>query len=613
MAAAVAVAAWWYFAMRSPQLAPEGDDEAPPAEEFADVAPESGIDFVMQFLPGEQGENFKINLYDHGCGVVVGDYNGDGHDDVYFLNQLGGNVLFANRGNGLFDNVTSQCPELALTDRICVGGTFSDHDNDGDQDLYVTSTRGGNVLFENLGNGSFRDVTEEAGLAFVGHSQTACFFDADGDGYLDLFVTNTARWTTEEFQEEGRYYAGLADFEQLLASPVEHNILYRNDHDGTFTDVTAQAGLAGEGWGGDVAVADVDVDGDLDLFVTNMFGMSRLYRNDETFAFTDVTKEALVRTSWGAIGCKFFDLDRDGQLDLFVADMHSDMWITANDPATGVEASRKYSYVTGPRIDYEPAAKESESRLADVMKIAYDDVLFGNTVFRATNAGRFEEVSDRIRAETFWPWGVATGDFDNDGWEDVFLPSGMGYPFFYWPSALLMNREGVFADRARDLGIEPPRDGVLHSEPIGGKAAPRSSRAAATADFDGDGRLDLVVNNFNDRPYLFLNRLPRRNYVAFRLTGTRANRDAIGAQVQVVVNGQTLARIVQPAGGYLSQSSKTVHFGLGDAEVIDRVEIRWPGGRVQTLTEPEANRLHEVTEPPPDVAVATGAQGGRPS
>jgi hypothetical protein len=179
---------------------PDNNDQAAAPEQpegrrdpgFRDIAREAGIDFRMVFLPDEQGEAFKINLYDHGCGVAVGDIDGDGRDDVLFLNQLGPNALFHNRGDGTFENVTSRAGPIALDDRIKVGAVFGDYDNDGDQDLFVTSTRGGNALFENTGAGQFRDVTERSGVACAAHSQTPVFFDYDNDGDLDLFVTKSA-------------------------------------------------------------------------------------------------------------------------------------------------------------------------------------------------------------------------------------------------------------------------------------------------------------------------------------------------------------------------------------------------------------------------------------
>jgi enediyne biosynthesis protein E4 len=180
----------------------------------------------------------------------------------------------------------------------------------------------------------------------------------------------------------------------------------------------------------------------------------------------------------------------------------------------------------------------------------------------------------------------------------VFITSGMGYPFYYWPNQLMMNNgNGTFRERGAALGAEPPTGGIYQEQNIGGKRAARSSRSAAVADFDEDGRLDIVTNNFNDRPYYFANRFPQENYVALRLTGTRSNRDAIGALVRLRAGKTVMVQQVNPAGGYLAQSSRVVHFGLGDRGKVDRIEIRWPRGIVQTLENPTINTLHQIREP----------------
>ena len=265
----------------------------------------------------------------------------------------------------------------------------------------------------------------------------------------------------------------------------------------------------------------------------------------------------------------------------------------------GYDPKKKYPYVNGPFAEsFATNGEKSEDLFAKEFHIHYEEVLFGNTLFKNRGEGHFEEVSDKAGMETWWPWGIATGDFDNDGFEDVFLPSGMGYPYYYWPNALMMNnRNGTFTDRAKDFGIDPPPDGE-YGEKIGGKQAARSSRCAAVADFTGQGRLDLVVNNFNDRAYLFRNHFPKKNYIAFHLTGTKCNKDAIGALVKVYIGDEVMVRQVQAAGGYLSQSSKAVHFGLGDRAKIDRVEIIWPGTKEpQIIDNPAINSLHSVTQP----------------
>jgi hypothetical protein len=605
LAVAVAVGTWFAFRGDTVVEDPAGQAprvEAPPPGPFRESAAQVGLTWQMRYLPNEQGEKFKINLYDHGAGLAVGDYNGDGRDDLYFCNQLGANALYRNRGDGTFEDVTAAAG-VGLADRVSVAATFADYDNDGDQDVFVTSTRGGNVLFRNQADGSFEDVTQQAGLTHVGHSQTAVFFDYDGDGRLDLFLTNTSGWTTDAYDRESKYWVGKGQFEDVVDSPKEFNILYRNNGDGTFTDVTRKANLEGRGWAGDAVAFDYNDDGHTDLFVSCMFGRCQLYRNDGDGTFTDVTLEVLGRTSWGALGARVFDYNNDGRLDLYVVDMHSDMWMGTDwrhaSHKLALESEKKrYPYRHGPLALIDPALKEREKETARKFGFKHEELYFGNSFYRNDGDGRFSEVSEQAGLETFWPWGIATGDFDNDGFEDVFVPAGMGYPFYYWPNSLLMNEgNGTFRDRSIEMGVEPPPRGRNFPQPIAGRKATRSSRAAVACDFTGSGRLDLVANNFNDQPYFFKNDFPRRNYVAFRLKGVTSNRDAIGAVVRLVQGGKVLTRQVLGACGYLAQSSRTLHFGLGDRPAIDRVEIAWPSGIRQRLDTVAVNTLHEVSEP----------------
>jgi hypothetical protein len=577
-----------------------GGDPAPdpgPGPRFVECAEAAGLRFRMNFIPAEQGENFRINLYDHGAGVSVADVDGDGHDDVLLLNQLGANALFRNRGDGTFEDVTAKAG-VGLDDRVCVAAAFGDADGDGDQDLYVTTVRAGNAYFENLGGCRFRDATKDAGLELVTESLGAAFFDADGDGDLDLLVTNTARWTLDQLSGRDHYWRGKGSVPELLASERLFNALYRNDGKGRFADATAEAGLAGKGWGGDVAVFDMDEDGDLDVYVCNMFGPNHLFRNDGKGRFADVTREVLGRTSWGGMGARALDVDGDARLDLLVVDMHSDMWMDSDLAAEFVEAKAKYPTFLSRFVALGKTTEEADRAFAVLAGIQADEVVFGNTLFRNKGGGAYEEVSDRAGAETFWPWGIAEGDFDGDGSVDAFLPAGMGYPFFYWPSSLLRNRgDGTFEDVARAAGLDPPPGGRESELAFKGKRATRSARAAATLDFDGDGRLDLVVNNFNDRAHLFRNVARPGNWCGLRLVATRTNRGAVGALAKLTAGGRTQVRQVQAAGGYLSQSTNDLHFGLGSATSVDRVEIRWPSGQVQVVERPAAGARTTITEP----------------
>ena len=577
---------------------PPGSDAAPPAARtngFSEEAQARGLDVRMHVLEGEQGRNFKINLYDHGSGVAVADYDGDGDDDIYLLDQLGANALFRNDG-GHFTDVT-QTAGVALADRISVAAVFGDADNDGDLDLFVTTTRGGNAYFRNDGGDRFTDATAEAGLAWVGHCETPVFFDADADGDLDLLVTSTAQWTLTTQNPDGQYFEGAKTLYDLADSPIEHHRYYRNDGGGRFADATALSGLAGLGWGGDVGVLDYDDDGDLDVFVCNMFGASTLYRNSGDGRFENVTREVLGDTPWGAVGTRVFDYDGDGRLDLYVSDMHSDMWISPlADPAV-VRPGGRWAGPEGQNVELGTQTPEAAAAFRERMHVPTESMLFGNALYRGLGGGKFEEVALRANAETFFPWGIGDADFDLDGDVDVIVPSGMGYPYFYWPNQYLRNRgDGTFEQAARDVGLDPPPGGPETGRIIDGRKVTRSGRCVATGDFDGDGRPDAVLNNFNDRVHLYMNRFPEKNWVAFKLTGTRGHPSALGATVTIRAGGKTQIRQVQASGGYLSQSTATLYFGLGEADTVQSCQIVWPGRHVQDLAEVTPGKVNAVTE-----------------
>ena len=186
---------------------------------FRDIAEEAGLTFTNIIIPLEQGEIYKVNLYDHGCGLAIANFDGDGYDDIYFVNQLGENHLYRNKGDGTFEDVTAKAG-VAVGDRICTAATFADYDNDGRPDLFITSIRGGNILFHNEGNGTFRDVTKEANLTHIGHSQSAFFFDYDNDGKLDLLLIQTGSWTLNELNAQYRYFPGKEPLAEVASSPL---------------------------------------------------------------------------------------------------------------------------------------------------------------------------------------------------------------------------------------------------------------------------------------------------------------------------------------------------------------------------------------------------------
>ena len=292
--------------------------------QFTDRVKDSGITFVHHVVD-DAALYYKPVHYDHGTGVAAADVDGDGLVDLYFVNQVGGNQLYKNLGGGKFRNITGEAG-VALADRIGVTASFADIDNDGDQDLFVTTVREGNVLFENDGRGRFRDISKAAGVDHVGHSSAAMFVDYDRDGLVDLYVCNVGQYTNDNRRPDGAF-VGLTDAfsGHLHPERSERAILYRNLGRNRFKDVTAEVGLGDAGWSGDASFADLNGDGFPDLYALNMQGSHHYFENDGGRRFVDRTAQYFPRTSWGAMGIKFFDYDNDGRPDLFITDMHSDM------------------------------------------------------------------------------------------------------------------------------------------------------------------------------------------------------------------------------------------------------------------------------------------------
>ncbi len=577
--------------------------------QFTDKLKESGITFVHHAVD-DATKGYRPVHYDHGNGIAVADVDGDGLYDIYFVNQVGGNELWKNLGGGKFENITNEAG-VALADRINVAAAFADIDNDGDQDLFVTSVRGGNALFENDGSGHFKNITKEAGLDLVSHSSGAVFFDYDNDGLLDLLVCNVGQYTSDKKGPDGEY-AGLQDaFEgHLHPERFEYPVLYKNLGHNRFKDVTAEVGLHPAGWCGDAAVADLNSDGRPDVFFLNMMGSSHYYENSGGKEFVDKTAQYFPKTPFGAMGIVFFDYDNDGRPDLFITDMHSDMFHEVGPEAEKLKAAAHPppGWLGGPASKF----------------------IFGNALYHNLGDDKFEEVSDRLGVENYWPWGPSVGDLNADGWRDIFIPSGMGYPFRYGINSLMLNNRGEkFLDAEFILGVEPRRDGRTHtpwfeldcsqkvpesvlvhmkgSDPCKGHSghiivtASLSSRSAAIFDVDNDGALDIVTNDFNAPPQFLISNLAQHKTIHWLKVvpvGTKSNRNGLGATVRVYAGGNTYSQYNDGKSGYLSQSVLPLYFGLGDAEKIDRVEVDWPSGRKQVVTDGvRVNETLQITEP----------------
>jgi hypothetical protein len=430
-----------------------------------------------------------------------------------------------------------------------MGVAVGDYDNDGFPDLYVTGY-GGNTLYHNGGDGTFRDVTARAGVAGSGWSASAGFFDHDNDGRLDLFVTRYVEWT---FQTNG-YCGEKKPGHRAYCHPDNYapttNILYHNDGDGTFTDVSAKAGLAGApGKGLGVAFADYDQDGYVDVYVANDSVQSQLFKNNGNGTFTEVGLLVGVGynedgKSFAGMGVDFADYDNDGRPDVIVTDLSNERYRLFHQGTDG----------------------------------SFQDATNTSGVGAATLA--------------FAGWSTGFVDYDNDGWKDLFVAQGHVMDTiektapnlrYLQPPLLLRNTSGRFAR-------------VVPGDVFQGEWA---GRGAAFGDLDDDGDVDIVVGNVGQRALVLRNDGgSRRNWLGLRMVGRRSNRDGIGCRVKVVSpSGLAQSFTVTTAVGYLSASDTRRVVGLGAETRARLVEVRWPSGAVQTLEDVPSGQALVVTEP----------------
>ena len=583
---------------------------------FYDYRPESGIEFHHYAVDCSRIA-YKPVHYNHGNGIAIADIDNDGMLDIYFLTQVGSNQLWRNVQYGAFENVT-EVTGVAVNDRVSVSASFADIDNDGDVDLYVTTVRGGNILYENNGKGIFTDISAKSGLDYTGHSSSAEFFDYDRDGLLDMFLTNVGSYTTDELipatgiddDNEYLYHVGVDDgfAGHLKPERTEKSILFRNIGENRFEDVSEQVELVDTGWSGDASPIDVNNDGWIDLYVLNMQGHDEYYENDQGKRFIRKSRAVFPKTPWGAMGIKVFDYNNDMHMDIFITDMHSDM-----------------SQSVSPDKEKEKA----EMIWAESFLLSEDNSIYGNAFYRGAESGSFDEISDQIGAENYWPWGLSVGDLNADGFVDVFIASSMNYPYRYGVNSVLLNNQGQnFLDSEFILGIEPRRDGRVAAlsfqfntakDKVAGEAKPlleeivkdRSgiidvwgtlgSRASVIFDLDDDGDLDIVTNDFHSEPMVLISNLTDQKenvyFLKVQLVGTESNRDGLGARVTVHTESGVYSKIHDGQSGYLSQSSYPLYFGLGEADAVTKIEVTWPSGKQQTVSEGiQTNSLLTITE-----------------
>ena len=529
---------------------------------FKDVAPQAGLRSVCVF-GGDKVKKWILETT--GCGIAFFDYDNDGWLDIFQVNGTtleGGagapptNHLYKNNRDGTFTNVTAAAglTRTGWGQGVCVG----DYNNDGREDLFVTYW-GQNVLYRNNGDGTFTDVTREAGLLQTGRlprwNTGCCFVDYNRDGLLDLFVANYV-----DLDLAATPAAGSGPFCQWKGIPVlcgprglpaGVNLLYRNNGNGTFTDVSASSGVSGPRghYGFTALTGDFDNDGWPDIYVACDSTPSLLFHNNHDGTFTEIGVKS---------GCAFND---DGK------------------EQAGMGAA---------------AGDYNCDGMLDIFKTNFSDDTA--TLYRNEGDGTFQDAtfeSGLGKNTQYLGWGCGFVDIDNDGWLDIFQANGHVYPELERSGSDVLFRE-------KKLLYRNLRDGKF--EDISGRAgsdisAVHSSRGVAFGDFDNDGDVDIVINNMNDPPVLLRNDGGNRNrWLQIKALGTRSNRSGIGAKVAVKAGEHTQVQEVRSGGSYLSQSDLTLHFGLGSAVQADLIEIRWPSGMLDRLTNVSTNQLIRVKE-----------------
>jgi hypothetical protein len=517
----------------------------PPADTnyFQEISQAIGLDFVHSI-----GGPDLNNIIESSCGgTAFLDYDQDGFIDIYVCNGtwlevftksekpqvLPHNHLYHNLGNGTFEDVTKKAgvggPWYSM------GATAGDFNNDGYPDLYVCNY-GKNVLLENKGNGTFTNITDRAKVA--GENSTsvgAVWVDYDKDSYLDLYVGNYLR-----FDPNYKYFYAPDGFPPPMAYDAEPDLLYHNNGDGTFENVTESMGIKDlDGRAMGIGAADVDADGYVDIFVANDHTLNYLWHNEGGKHFTEIgTKSGTAFSQGGeatvSMSVDFADYNGDGLMDLFVSD--------------------------------------------DTYCSLYENL--GNGVF--TDKAMSSGIS--AQAAQFVGWSSSFMDFDNDGDVDIYKTNGaLKHLYGHEPQLFENLGDGKFNDVSLQLGE------FFRGEYVG--------RGTCIGDYDNDGDLDIFIVNLNHEcKFLRNNKGNQNNWILINLKGTKSNRDAIGASVKITSGGKTQTAQKKSAVGYLSQNDPRLHFGLGKNDMVEKIEITWPSGTVQTLENIKANQIIEVKE-----------------
>lgn len=537
---------------------------------FDDVTEEAGIHFRHS-----NGSRTSMLPEDMGSGAGFADIDNDDDLDLYIVNIPGmfkekespttsksTNVLYRNNGNGTFTNIT-KLAKVGDTG-YGMGCVFADYDGDGNVDIYITNY-GENVLYRNNGDSTFTNVTTDAGVGCSLWSTGAAFADFDNDNDLDLYVCNYVDFDLVKFRHKKEESLQSGKFVPNALNPSvfepQDNVLYRNNGDGTFTDITDIAGVSAPGGRSMQALfSDFDEDNDVDLYVANDTSENHVYRNDGNGLFTDVSADSWAADFRGSMGIAAGDYDADGDVDIFLSH-----WI-------------EQEYVIYRNLLREDKSPDNPSG----QRIRFVDESYTAMLAEVT----LKEIG----------WGTSLFDYDNDGDLDIFVANGSTFQKLDQPAVLIPQHNQLF----RNEGDGTFSD-VSQSSRVGTLSA-RVSRGACFGDYDKDGDIDIFISNNYAAPRLLRNNSNelkgKNNWLHVKLFGTNTNRDAVGAKIQLNTSDTTQIREIYAGESYISSNSFVAEFGIGKATKVKTIHVTWTDGKIQTLHDISVNQQIQIIQEP---------------